>query len=212
MVRIGWTTWTALGALLLSGCYATGPLQENPILVRPEKVGGCENPVYVPLGPSSYPLVWDKTIDIIDDYFDVAFANRYDGRIETYPRIAPGLGQPWKPGSPDLYQRTLASFQSIRHRAIVRIAVADDGGFFIDVKVLKELEDLAVPAYATTGSAAFGGFPTVERQYEVIDASLYDPNWIPIDRAGRPMRDLLLEQVILERIACMDLTGLRKNP
>jgi hypothetical protein len=211
MGRIGWTTWTALGALLLGGC-ASGPLHENPILVRPEKVGGCENPIYIPLGPNSYPLVWEKTLDIVDDYFDVAFANRYDGRIETYPRIAPGLAQPWKPGSPDLYQRTLASFQSIRHRAIVLITVADDGGFFIDVKVLKELEDLPVPSFATAGTASFRSFPTVERQYEVVDASMFDPNWIPIDRAGRPMRDCQLEQVILERIARMDLTGLKHNP
>jgi hypothetical protein len=211
MGRIGWTTWTALGALFLGGC-ATGPLVDNPVLVRPEKVGGCENPVYIPLGPDAYSLVFDKVFDVVDDYFDIAFANRYDGRIETYPRIAPGLGQPWKPGSPDFYQRALASFQSIRHRAIVLITVAEDGGYFVDVKVLKELEDLAVPAFASAGSASFRSFPTVERQYEIVDASLFEPSWIPIDRRGRPMRDHLLEQVILERIAKMDVTRLKRCP
>jgi hypothetical protein len=204
MGRWHWTTWTALAALLLGGC-ASGPLQDNPVLIRPEKVGGCENPLYVPYSQSAYPQVFDKVLDIIDDYWDIAFVNRYDGRIETYPKIAPGLGQPWKAGSPDLYQRTLASFQSIRHRAIVLIRLADDGGFFIDVRVLKELEDLPTPAFATAGSASFRSFPTVERQYEVIDASLFDANWIPIDRAGHPMRDYALEQVILERIAKMEL-------
>jgi len=211
MGRIGWTTWTALGALFLGGC-ATGPLVDNPVLVRPEKVGGCENPVYIPLGPDAYALVFEKVFDVVDDYFDIAFANRYDGRIETYPRIAPGLGQPWKPGSPDFYHRTLASFQSIRHRAIFLISVADEGGYFVDVKVLKELEDLAVPSFASAGSASFRSFPTVERQYEVIDASLVDANWIPIDRRGRPMRDYQLEQVILERIAKMDVTCLKRCP
>src|SRR4051794_30195308 len=124
--------------LALAGCMS-GPLQENPLLLRPERIGMVENPVYVPFGPSSYPTVFERVIDVVDDYFDIAYYNRYDGVIETHPRIAPGLAQPWKPGSPDLYQRALASLQTIRHRAIVRIQVADDGGFFIDVKVYKEL-------------------------------------------------------------------------
>jgi hypothetical protein len=209
MGRIGWTTWMALGALLIGGC-ASGPLRDNPVLVKPEKVGGCENPMWVPPGPASYPLVWEKTLDVVSDYFEIGFSSRHDGRIETYPKVAPGLGQPWKPGSPDLYQRTLASFQSIRHRAIVLISVADNGGFFIDVKVFKELEDVAIPTYSTAGSAAFRSYPTVERQYDVIDASLYDPSWIPIDREGRLMRDYALEQVILERIAKMDLSCLKR--
>jgi hypothetical protein len=211
MGRIPWTTWTALGALLIGGC-ATGPLQDNPIFVRPEKVSGCENPLWVPPGPAAFPVVWEKTLDIVSDYFDIAFANRFDGRVETFPKIIPGLGQIWKPGTPDYYQRTLATFQSMQYRAIVLISVADDGGYFIDVKVLKELEDLPVPSFATAGSASFRSFPTVERQYEVVDASLYDPNWIPIDRAGRQMRDYALEQLILERIAKMDLTDVKTRP
>jgi hypothetical protein len=165
----------------------------------------------VPYSPEAYPFLYDRVLDILDDYWDIAFSNRYDGRIETYPKIEPGLGQPWKPGSPELFQRTLASFQSLRYRAIVVIKVADDGGFFVDVKVLKELEDLPVPAFATAGSASFRSFPTVERQYDVVDASLFDPNWIPIDRDGRPMRDYALEQVILERIAKIDLSGADKK-
>jgi hypothetical protein len=212
MGRITWTTWTALGALFLGGC-ATGPLQENPILVRPQKVGGCENPVYVPLnGPEAYAMVFEKCLDVVDDYFEVAYANRFDGRIESYPRVAPGLGQPWKPGSPDLYQRTLASLQSIRHRAIVLITVADDGGFFIDVKVYKELEDVASPSSTSAGGLSFRAMPTVERQYEIIDVSVFEANWIPFDRCGKPMRDYNLEQVILERISKMDMTGIKPCP
>jgi hypothetical protein len=208
MGRMFLTTGTLLSVLLVGGCMS-GPLQDNPVLFRPEKVGGCENPLYLEYSnqnATTYCVLFDKIIDIIDDYWDIAFVNRFDGRIETFPKIAPGLGQPWKPGSPDLYQRALASFQSIRHRAIVLIRPADKTGYFVDVKVLKELEDLPVPAFATAGSASFRSFPTVERQYEVVDASLFEPNWIPIDRAGRPMRDYALEQVILERIAKIELT------
>lgn len=200
-------TWTASAVLAASGC-ATGPLQDNPFNVRTEMPLATENPVYITLGnrPEDYSLVFEKVLDVISDYFPIGFAVRDAGRIETRPVIAPGLLEPWKPGSPDFYQRTLAFFQSIRHRAIVRITVADNGGYFIDVKVLKELEDVPTPTQYTAGAATFMNRPTVERQYEVVEPDQYESNWIPIGR------DYKLEQVILSRIAQFDITGLRKAP
>lgn len=198
-----WASWAGLaGSLtLLSGCMS-GPLIDNP-----SHVGGqaeaCPNPVYMPHGPGAYGHVFEQVYDVIDDYFEVFYANRYDGRIETFPKIAPDLLQPWKPGSPDFAQRLLATFQTIRHRAIVLITPADDGGFFVDVKVFKELEDLETPTRATAGAAAFRSDNTLERQFEVIDASVVDSKWIPIGR------DVKLEQVILKRLACLDIHGVR---
>jgi hypothetical protein len=201
-------TWTATAALVVAGC-ASGPLQENPLVVPLEAPRAAENPVYVALGPPSYPLVFEKVLDVIDDYFEIAYSSRHSGIIETFPAISPGLGQPWKPGSPDLYQRTLASFQTIRERAVVRITVADDGGFFVDVKVFKELEDLPSPTRYTAGSASFRSTPTVQRQYEVVEVGQFESNWIPYDRTGKIWRDYALEQVILSRIAQFDIGGLR---
>jgi hypothetical protein len=196
--------WLASITMLVVGC-ATGPLQENPVLLRPQPPLVQENPVYVPLGPHSYGLVFENVLDVLRDYFEIAYSNRYAGQIETIPRIAPGLGQPWKPGSPDLYQRLLASFQSIRHRAIVLIKPAEDGGFFIDVKVYKELEDLAKPT--ATASAVYRADNAVERQFEVIDATTLESTWIPIGR------DCKLEQVILNRLARFDCSsGVRRQP
>jgi hypothetical protein len=200
-------TWvTATLTLLLAGCVS-GPLQENPILMRPQKPPGQEAPpLYVNLGPYQYGVVFEKVLDVVTDYFEVAYSNRYDGRIETFPRVAPGLGQPWKAGSPDLYQRLLASFQSIRHRAIVLIRAAEDGGFFIDVKVYRELEDVARPVRATAGSAVFRSDNTVERQFEVIDATTYESVWIPIGR------DECLEQLILNQLHCELSRGIKPPP
>jgi hypothetical protein len=193
-----WRTLTLLSlALCLGGC-ASGPLRENPLLVRTDRAVCHENPIYIPQGPLAYARLFEKIEDILSDYFVVTFSFRYDGRIETQPTIAPGIEQPWKAGSPDLYQRTLAFFQTIRHRAIVTITTADDGGYFVDVKVLKELEDLPAPSRATAGEATFRLVPTVERQFEVVSGEVFDPTWIP---AGR---DTKLEQVILDRLARMD--------
>jgi hypothetical protein len=198
-MRQAWLTAVAgLVALGACGCVATGPLLDNPVLLRPEAGSAVENPVYVPLGPPAYGQVFETVIEVIDDYFEIAYANRYDGRIETFPRIAPGVEQPWKPGSPDLDQRLLATCQTIRHRAIALIQVADDGGFFVDVKVFKELEDLPRPTRMTAGAASFRSDNTVERQFEVIDPTIYEATWIPLGR------DVKLEQVILARLKqCM---------
>jgi len=187
-------TCTAAAMAWLAGC-STGPLQENPSLIRPDQLIPQENPLYIPQGPGAYPKVFEKALDVVDDFWEIAYTNRYEGRIETQPSVAPGLEQPWKPGSPDFYQRLLASFQSIRHRCIVLITTADDGGYYIDVKVLKELEDLPFPLRSTAGAASFRMNSTVERQFEVIEQPVYDSAWIPIGR------DFKLEQVILERLA-----------
>jgi hypothetical protein len=164
--------------------------------------------VFVPFGPNShvYGVLFEKVLDVVTDFnFEVAYTNRYDGRIESFPTTAPGIGQPWKPGSPDFYQRALATFQSIRHRIVVQIQTAPDGGYFVEVLVLKELEDLSRPIRAAASAVVLRGDVTVERQYEVVEAGIYETAWIPIGR------DAKLEQIILERIAHIDLTTERKS-
>ncbi len=195
----------SLAALVFAGC-STGPLQENPIILRPDQWVAQENPLYLPQGPQPevYDKIYQKALDVVDDFFEIAYSNRFEGRIESQPAVAPGIEQPWKPGSPDLYQRILASFQTIRHRCILLISTADDGGYYIDVKVLKELEDLPAPLRATAGSASFNMVSTIERQFEVIEQPVYEPSWIPIGR------DYKLEQVILERLAHCDFKSLPK--
>ena len=155
-----------VGALLLIGGCATGPLQENPLVVRPAaKADASDNPVYIPFNsaPASYAALFEKVLDVMSDSgFEIAYSNRYDGRVETFPKIAPGLAEPWRPGSPDFPQRLVATFQTIRHRAIVLISPANDFGYFVDVKVFKELEDLPRPSQATAGSASFRSEPSLE--------------------------------------------------
>jgi hypothetical protein len=183
-------------AVVAGGCTATGPLLDNPILLRPAATGEVENPVYIPLGTSqtSYRKVFETVIDVVDDYFDIAETNPYAGLIRTHPRVAPGLEQFFKPGSPDFDQRLLATLQSIRHYAVVKIDGARDGGYWVDVKVFKELEEVARPIRATAGAAAFRSDITVERQFEVIEPVAVTSGWIPIGE------DAKLEQEILARL------------
>src|SRR5438128_633365 len=120
MWRTARAAWMAALTTAVCGC-ATGPLQDNPALIRPSTDCVVENPVYVPLGPSSYGMVFEKVYGVLLDYFEISYANRYDGRIETYPRTSPGLERPWQAGSPDFHQRLLATLQTIRNRCLVLI-------------------------------------------------------------------------------------------
>jgi hypothetical protein len=193
------TAWTGALGMLTAGCMV-GPLQDNPVFIRPDPAVTVENPVWVPsLGVGgAYGKVFEIVLDIVDDYFEIAYSRREDGWIVTFPRLSPGLEQFWKPGTPDCYQRLEATLQTIRHRCEVQIQPAEDGGFFVRVTVYKELEDLERPTRATAGAAAFRSDNTVERQFEVIDPTILDTKWVPQGRNKE------LEQVILQRIKkCM---------
>ncbi|NBO90709.1 MAG: hypothetical protein EBV06_00085 [Planctomycetia bacterium] len=176
---------------------------ENPVPLLTAPAGTASTPVFLPQSALGYPRVFEKCLDVVGDYFEIdpAGTNRYAGIIRTKSRIAPGIEQPWKMGSPSLYQRLLAFKQTIRHRAVLEITTGRDGGYFVDVKVLNELEDLAQPTRATAGQATFRLESTVERQFDVVEPGQFDASWIPIGR------DLALEQVILERISRLDCEG-----
>ena len=190
---------------VVPGCQtAFQPMGVSPIDMPPIVPHGVEyvvdqNPVFIPLGPESYGQVFENVLEVLGDYgFEIRESNRYDGRIETIPRIAPGLGLFLKPGSPDLRDRLLATLQTYRHRVLVEIQPAENGGFFVKVTANKELEDLPRPVRSTVGAAIFRTDNNVERQYEVIDPTLYEFTWI-----YRGL-DTALEQEIIRRLkSCM---------
>lgn len=183
-------------ACLLAGGCATAPPLDNPVAVR-APAGGVENPVLVSPGqptPEAYDEVFNKVVDVLDDYFDLLPPNPYDGRIVSRPRIAPGYEQLWRRGNPDLRNRLLATFQTIRQTAVAEIRAGERGGYLVYVVVERELEDLPWPVLARSG-AVFQEAPTVDRRVEVVGPdSPTEPGWY---RVGR---DYPLEQLILRRI------------
>ena len=169
----------------------------QPILPIGETNVTDANPVHIPLPPDDYGRVFEKILQVLGDYgFEIAEPHRYSGRVDAVPRISPGLVLFLKPGSPDLYDRLLASFQTYRHRVTVLIepvAQEKGGGYFIEFIVRRELEDLAKPTKSTAGGAVFRAENTLERQTEVIDATFSEPNWI---YRGR---DAAMEQELIRR-------------
>ncbi len=185
--------WLALLTAGVAGCASVPPI-ENPALVIPgEPLDNPANVTGLPT-PDGYARVYEKVLDALDDYFDIKPGSRLSGQIETLPRTAPGYEQPWKPGSPASSERWLATFQSIRHRAIVTIWAGERGGYRIGVEVYKELEDLPRPTAAQATTAVFRESSTVDRRAEVIGSLTPDRTWIPQGR------DPAFEDVILRKI------------
>jgi hypothetical protein len=193
--------FACLLALLPAGC-ATGPLLDNPLKVPgADPTVPCPDGTLVPGGGKSYPEVFDQILDAVDDYFPIAYANRYEGRILGEPILAPGFEQPFRRGSPDLYERLLASAQAYRYRCEVRIQPADPTGYYVQVIVRKDLKDYLAPSGLFTGVPLFGDVPTVDReQFLSIGPDVTSPVTDPGDRWIPKGRETAIEQAILKRI------------
>jgi RNA polymerase sigma factor (sigma-70 family) len=92
------------------------PRAEVPTPERPST-----NIVSVPISPQDYGKLFEKVLQALGVYFsEFEYANRYDGWIETRAVVDRG------------------TTPLLRRRAIARIIVREEGGYFVDVKVFKE--------------------------------------------------------------------------
>lgn len=198
-------------ALLPAGC-ATGPLLDNPFRVpAPVVLPGAEaDPATCQVGPgTTYPELFDAVLDAVADYFPIAYANRYEGRVLGAPTLAPGCEQPLRRGSPDIYERVLATFQAYRYRCEVRIQEADPPGYYVQVIVRKELKDYPAPSGLFTAVPLFGDLSAFGRDTFLVvgpdaTSSLADAadRWIPKGR------ETAIEQAILEQLRAGPSNGL----
>jgi hypothetical protein len=119
-----------------------------------------------------------------------------EGMLTTYPRTGSTIFEPWNPDSVTPYERWLATLQSLRRRAVVRVSPAQDG-FLVDVEVYKELEDVPRPE---SGAISLANAQTLRNDDALI--RLTNPvggreptaGWLGLGR------DTALEQVILAGI------------
>ena len=148
-----WTrVWLVFVVLVCctSGCgwYPHGSLVDQATPQTP----GLQNPMLVAVADRD--LLWDQVVDALDDYFMIQREERVrqvgdvllEGRIETFPVGGATLLEPWRKDSTPGPERLQSTLQSIRRRAVVRVTPTG-GGYFIDLAVYKELEDLASPQH-----------------------------------------------------------------
>ncbi|HEX5102649.1 MAG TPA: hypothetical protein VFV87_02485 [Pirellulaceae bacterium] len=166
-----------------------------------------ENPLFVP--PMDRECLWNNAVDVVDNYFRIEREERVrliggvltEGRIDTFPQSGSTILEPWRTDSTPGYEKWLATLQSIRRRATVRVIPIEDG-YLLEVIVQKELEDLDKPENATAGGATLRYDGSLIRQQGAPGRHAVTLGWIPIGR------DQSLEQRILAQISQrLDLNG-----
>jgi hypothetical protein len=182
-----------MAAIHQCGCSTTGsglPLPSAHRVFAPAPL--IPNPLVVP--SADYETVWNKTVAVVDKYFDIESENRLARTIRTQPQMGATLLEPWALDSVTFVDRLEASMQTIRRFAIVKIDPAPTGGYLVRVEVRKELEDMAKPDRQAAGRAVFYNEFPVNRAREIVGPVPVPLGWIPRGR------DPHLEQAILAGI------------
>ncbi len=174
------------------GCTSNSRLSTSHVarIFSPRPV--VENPIVIPV--SDQEMVWNKTIAVVDRYFDIASENRLSRTIITQPKIGATLLEPWSGDSVGFNERLESTLQTIRRFAIVKIDPAPAGGYLVKVEVQKQLEDMVKPDRQAAGRAVFNNDFPVNRTREIVGPVPAPLGWIPRGR------DPELEQAILARI------------
>ena len=158
-----------------------------------------QNPMPVP--PTNHDVVWDETVAVVDSLFSIEHEYRIRqvgdtltvGELATFPELGATILEPWRGDSVTLYDRVECTLQTIRRHCKAQVVPTAEG-YFIEVAVFKELENLPRPDFATTGSVNFRNDASIERLTDVVGPQVVELGWIPLGR------DPELEQRILSEI------------
>jgi hypothetical protein len=180
----------------LLGC---APQQILPQPIKPQPVMLYDNPILAPCADSQY--VFETVEDVIGDYFRIDHeepvrqlgTSLTEGRIETYPKVGATIFEPWDNDSVGTYDRLECTVQSIRRRALVRV-MPTSGGYWIEVTVLKELENLKQPEQSPASASTFRTDGSLTRVVNPESTKDLNRGWI--DQG----RDAGLEQRILGQL------------
>lgn len=188
----------ALSLSLINGCASyRPPIPDLPWLTSSPTHNSQS------LVPTSNPdLLWEAIVEAVGQTFTISreepirvYGNiMTEGRLETEPKIGSSLMEPWHNDSVSLADRTEATYQTIRRRAVVRVT-PEMGGFLVQVVVYCEMEDLQRPIQSPTSSGTF--FRTSNQSERVTQATpliSQSNGWFLTGR------DPALEQKILEQI------------
>jgi hypothetical protein len=187
---------TLAAALLLTACMAVAPYSPT---APATPVGLYQNPTLIPY--RNPDQLWELVADVVDDYFEIDNEQPVrliggvitEGRLETRPTVASTLLEPWRGDSVGFDQRLEATLQSERRFAQVRV-LPGEGGFWVDVAVFKELEDVVRPESSPAGGVTFYNDTSLTRVVNPVGPQEAHRGWIPMGR------DPLLEQRIIAQI------------
>lgn len=194
-------------SLFFPGCAGV-PSEPTPNFSVGTYNDAAPNPLFVQTADPDY--LWNAVVDVVDNYFEIKFetpirvferetengerfASRAEGRIDTKPTIAAGVLEPWRKNSVTCEDRWLATFQTIRRTAVVRV-VPDASGYLIYLSVYNEIEDMKTAMGATIGFNQ-NYIDDFSHLSQPIGERAASKGWIPMGR------DANLEKRMLEEIA-----------
>ena len=151
--------------------------------------GYAPNPAF--LASRQPEPVWETLVDVVDDYFEIEREEPVrqiggvltEGRLDTLPEVGSTVFEPWRGDSASPDEQLESTLQSIRRYA--RVTVKPEparGGYWVEVAVFKELEDVAQPAHSTAGAATFRNDSSLTRVANPVGDEEIHRGWIPIGR------------------------------
>ncbi len=195
----------SIAAVMLLACGCQGWPYGGSSVATPSTGAVAALPNPMTIASLDREFLWYELVDTVDDYFQVEREERVqeiggvltEGSLTTFPKAGATWLEPWRTDSTWGYERNLATLQSIRRRATVRVIPAN-GSYLVAVEVAKELEDVIRPEHATVGMATPRHDQTLLREQD----EKVVPQGTPIQAADTlgwiPMgRDTSLEQQIL---------------
>ena len=198
-----------IGLVLAAGCSneivwkdAVPPAGYGPAQVPNVPVASApyyQNPALVP--SADHEFVWETVADVVDDYFKIDEEQPVrlvgqvvtEGRLTTFPEVGSTIFEPWRRDSVTRRDKIECTLQSIHRQAEVRV-IPDQHGYLVEVIVIKRLEDVRHPDYASAGEATFRYDSSLTRVVDSLAERDPTEGWI------EKGRDPALEQRILTEI------------
>ena len=190
-----------IGAVLLfsNGCASYEPFTTRELswqLRAPQS----HNPIFVE--NHDHEFLWAIVVDVIDNHFEIEreipiriHGNVLtEGHIESKPKIGASLAEFWHADSVGFSERFDCTQQTIRRRTEVHI-VPESGGYTIDVKVFKELEDNRQPLRAVANASNLRFRDNADGFADKIDVATSSAGWFIIERDAALENRLLMEIV-----------------
>lgn len=178
-----------------------GPISDDfGLPVEPRIANRFPNPLYVPATNSE--AAWETIAAVMSRYFPIDSEERVqrvgamltEGRLQTRWQTGSTIFEPWRRDSAGGFNRWQSTLQTIRRRGTLRVIPAA-GGYQIETRVDKQLENLNRPERATAFAASLrndSALPT--DRVTPIDRTRESDFWIDIGR------DEPLEQRILQEL------------
>ena len=158
------------------------------------------NPIFVE--NYNHEFLWSVLVDVIDTHFEIArempvrlYGNILtEGHLETKPKIGASLPELWHADSVGFKERFDCTVQTIRRRVEAHV-VPETGGYTLEIKVFKELEDNAHPLRAVANASHLRFRDNADEFADKIDTDPSSSGWFVIERDAELENRLLLEIV-----------------